>query len=72
MGEETTTCVIVNPAAQGGRVGRGIDAIEERIRARLGPLTLHCTESAGHGITLAREAVQSVRAESDMSLAYAV
>lgn len=59
MGEETTTCVIVNPAAQGGRVGRGIDAIEERVRARLGPLTLHCTESAGHGITLAREAVLS-------------
>lgn len=53
-----STCVVVNPAAAGGRVGREWASIEASLRASLGELHYVHTTALGDGIRLAEEAVR--------------
>jgi diacylglycerol kinase (ATP) len=50
---------IANPQAAGGRVGRLWPKIAERLRARLGDVTLRVTDSPGHATGIARELIES-------------
>ena len=49
------TAVIVNPRSAGGKTGRRWAGIEEKLRARLGPLEIRFTERPGHATDVARE-----------------
>jgi len=53
------SAVIVNPAAGNGRAGRARPQIAERLRARLGGVAVHLTNSPGHATRIARELVES-------------
>jgi diacylglycerol kinase (ATP) len=53
------TCVVANPAAAGGRVGREWASIETLLHATLGEVRCVHTAALGDGIRLAEEAVRS-------------
>lgn len=50
---------IANPQAASGRVGRLWPELSERLRARLGDVTLRVTDSSGHATGIARELIES-------------
>lgn len=52
------TVVVVNPAAAGGRVGRDLGALRERIESTLGPCRFEPTTRSGEGVELARRAIE--------------
>ncbi len=49
---------IANPQAAGGRMGRLWPQLAERLRARLGDVTLRVTDSPGHATGIAREMIE--------------
>lgn len=55
--DATTTCVIYNPHAAAGRVGREWPERERRLRELLGPVTFRASRSSGDGAQQAREAI---------------
>ncbi len=50
---------IANPQAANGRVGRLWPELAERLRRRLGDVTLRLTDSPGHATDIARELIES-------------
>lgn len=52
------TAAIVNPRSGNGKTGRNWPRIAEALAARLGPVETRFTESAGHGIALARQLLE--------------
>lgn len=57
--DPTTVTVVVNPAAQGGRIGRRWATLQPALVGHLGPVTFVHTTAAGHARTLAREAARA-------------
>ena len=55
--DATTTCVIFNPHAAAGRVGREWAERERALREILGPVTFRASRSSGDGAQQAREAI---------------
>lgn len=51
--------LVVNPRSGGGRTGRTFGDIRHSIEASLGPVDVEMTERPGHGIELARAAVEA-------------
>ena len=52
-----TTCVIYNPNAAAGRVGREWSSREARLRELLGPVSFRASRASGDGAVQAREAI---------------
>lgn len=57
--DASTTCVIFNPHAASGRVGREWADRERTLRELLGPVTFRASRSSGDGAEQAREAIAS-------------
>ena len=55
--DATTTCVIFNPHAASGRVGREWAERERTLRQLLGPVTFRASRSSGDGAQQARDAI---------------
>lgn len=55
--DAATTCVIYNPNAAAGRVGREWPERERRLRELLGPVSFRASRSSGDGAVQAREAI---------------
>jgi diacylglycerol kinase (ATP) len=56
--EPARSLVIANPAARGGAVGRGWEALAARVTAALGPVRFARTERPGHAAALAERAAR--------------